>query len=84
MKVRYLTNRKKVVKEFDNYKDSVNMLPRVGETLVGFGDSYEVTNVCYFYSIDGTVVDHINVTLMPELEAARQRYLEIANLQKAE
>ena len=75
MKIRYLSNRKKLIAEIET-----DVLPRVGETLVGFGDSYEVVNVCYFFSINKYTLDHINVTLVSEIEAARQRYLEIAKL----
>lgn len=48
MKIRYLTIKKRLLTEIE-YNVSPTMLPRIGETIVGFGDSYEVTNVCYFF-----------------------------------
>lgn len=55
-------------------------LPRIGETIIGTGDSYEVKNISYSYhEIEDEYtnkewkVDHINVILMSESDAVKER-----------
>lgn len=72
MKVRYLTTGKELLAEKEE-----TLLPRKGENVVGFGDSYEVKSVCYFYNEDGEL-DRVNIVLVSEIEAIKERYLEMS------